>query len=175
MRYALRAWMWFASRTDKRSEQGIKRLVLAHGVYPGICNLATLYPEEFAVTLFGFRKDEDCVVTHIAPPGKNAQQGYARCTGDAEFEASFFEELQKKDPQITWLGDLHAHPLGLSSLSGRDRQTVREILLGTDDTWHPAEYVAGVMLRTVNGVTFYPCYFTKENLDGSEMETHIAT
>src|SRR5439155_23154708 len=153
--------------------QGIKRLVLEHGVYPGICELATRYPQEFAVTLFGFRKDEDYIVTHMAPPGKNAEQEYARCTGDAEFEASFFEELQKKDPQITWVGDLHAHPLGLSSLSGRDLRTVREILLGTDDTWHPSEYVAGVMLRTTGGVTIYPWHFTKENLDGSEMETYI--
>jgi len=166
--------MRFASRTDKRSGQGIRRLVLAQGVYPGICELATRYTQEFAVTLFGFREDQDCIVTHIAPPGKNAEQGYARCTGDAEFEASFFEELRKKDPQITWLGDLHAHPCGISSLSGQDLQTLREILLGTDDTWHPAEYVAGVILRTTSGVTIYPRHFTKENLDGSEMETHIA-
>ncbi len=172
MRYA--PWMWLTSRIGKRRRQGTKRLVLAQGVYLGICELATRHPQEFAVTLFGFRKGEDYLVTHIAPPGKNAEQGYARCTGDAEFEASVFEELQKKDPQITWLGDLHAHPRGFSSLSGRDLQTVREILLGTDDTWHPEEYIAGVMLRTRSGVTFYPWHFTRENPDGSEMEIHVA-
>ena len=174
MRYALRMWMWFAARTDRRRGPGTKRLVLEHGVYPDICELATRYPHEFAVTLFGFRKDEDYRVTHIAPPGKNAVQEYAQCTGDAEFEARFFEELRKKDPQITWLGDLHAHPCWISSLSGRDLRTVRKILLGTDDTWHPAEYVAGVMLRMTSGIAFYPWHFTKENLEGSEMETHLA-
>jgi hypothetical protein len=172
MRHARRMWRWLTSRADKTRTRAV-RLVLAHGTYPRICELATRYPQEFAVTLFGFRRGEDCVVTYIAPPGKNAEQGYARCTGDAEHEAAFFEELQRKDPQITWVGDLHAHPCGLSSLSGRDLRTVREILLGTDDTWHPGDYVAGVMLRTRDGVKFYPRHFTKENLYGSEMEIRI--
>src|SRR5216684_1965331 len=47
-------------------------------------------------------------------------------------------------------------------------------LFGTDDTLHPEEYVAGIILPLRRagepGVAIVPTYFSKQNPHGSEME-----
>jgi len=148
----------------------MKRLVFADGIYGSLCALACQFRGEFAVTLFGDVRGEDYCVSHIAPPGKNADNDFAHCTNDAEFEADVFHQLRRKNPEIRYLGDLHAHPPGLRFLSGTDRRTIRHILLDADDTLHPDEYVAGVLLRTGEGLAIYPRHFTKQDLAGSAME-----
>lgn len=148
----------------------MRQLVFGDGIYSQLCSLSRTFQEEFAVTLFGEVRGNEHYVTHIAPPGKNASSSWARCTNDKDFEAAFFERLQKDKPEIEWLGDLHAHPPGFAELSSTDRRTIRKILLGDDDTLHPDEYVAGVMLRNDNGIDIYPMHFDRQNLAGSPME-----
>ena len=78
----------------------MKRLVFADGIYGSLCALACQFRGEFAVTLFGDVRGEDYCVSHIAPPGKNAESDFARCTNDAEFEADVFHQLRRKNPEI---------------------------------------------------------------------------
>jgi len=148
----------------------MKQLILNDGIYPQICSLARAYEGEFAVMLFGSVRGDEHVVTHIAPPGKKAVNDWAFCTNDQDHESAFYERLSSEHPGIQWLGDLHAHPPGMAWLSGTDRRTIREILVGTTDAVHPEEYVAGVMLRTEAGLDIFPTHFTRENLRGSPME-----
>src|SRR2546425_8797413 len=74
---------------------------------------------------------------------------------------------------IRWLGELHAHPRGMTWLSGGDRRTVKQILTGNDDTLHPHEFIAGVMQRRNGTVDIYPFCFTRECLEGKPLEVHI--
>ena len=150
----------------------MKRLVLAEGIYPEIYALSRKFSGEFAVTLFGEIQGEDYVVSHIAPPGQHALSDDAACTGDDDFETAVFHQLRAAHPGIRWLGDLHAHPTGCRWLSLTDRRTIRNILLGTDDTLHPEEYVAGILLRTEEGLDILPLHFHRANLKGSLMEVH---
>jgi hypothetical protein len=152
-----------------------KTLVLQDGIYAEIARLAREFVGlEFAVTLFGSIRSDRFEVTHLVPPGKKAKQARGRCTNDHEFESDVFNKLRKEVPGIQYLGDLHAHPPSYPRLSGRDYATVRETLFGTDDTLHPEEYVAGIILPLRRagepGVAIVPTYFSKENPSGSEME-----
>ena len=158
----------------------MKTLALQEGIFDEIVRLAHLYGElEFAVTIFGFIRDERFEVTHIAQPGPGSKHEYGRCTGDHEFESDFFNDLRKTEPGIRWLGDLHAHPPSYPRLSGTDHRTIQQILFGTDDTLHPEEYVAGIILPLRRagepGVAIVPIYFSKVNPSGSEMELEYVT
>ena len=152
-----------------------KTLVLQDGIYPEIVRLACEFKGlEFAITLFGSIRDERFDVTHFAPPGRNAEHAHGRCTNDHEFESDVFNRLRKDVPGIQYLGDLHAHPASCPRLSRTDYATVRQTLFGTDDTLHPEEYVAGIILPLRRegepGVAIVPTYFSKQNPRGSEME-----
>ena len=152
-----------------------KTLVLQDGIYAEIVRLACEFLGlEFAITLFGFIREGRFVVTHFAPPGRNAEHAHGRCTNDHEFESDVFTRLRKEAPGIQYLGDLHAHPASCPRLSGTDYATVRQTLFGTDDTLHPEEYVAGIILPLRRagepGVAIVPTYFSKQNPRGSKME-----
>ncbi len=152
-----------------------RTLILQDGIYAEIVRLAGEFRGlEFAITLFGSIRDERFEVTHIAPPGGNAEHVHGRCTNDHEFESDVFSRLRKEVPGIQYLGDLHAHPPSYPRLSGTDYATVRRTLFGTDDTLHPEEYVAGIILplrrEGESGVAIVPTYFSKQNPSGSEME-----
>ncbi len=152
-----------------------RTLILQDGIYAEIVRLAGEFRGlEFAITLFGSIRDERFEVTHIAPPGGNAEHAHGRCTNDHEFESDVFNRLRKEVPGIQYLGDLHAHPPSYPRLSGTDYATVRQTLFGTDDTLHPEEYVAGIILPLRRagepGVAIVPTYFSKQNPLGSEME-----
>ena len=152
-----------------------KTLVLQDGIYPEIVRLACEFKGlEFAITLFGSVRNERFEVTHFAPPGRNAEHARGRCTNDHEFESDVFNRLRKEVPGIQYLGDLHAHPASCPRLSSTDYATVRQTLFGTDDTLHPEEYVAGIILPLRRegepGVAIVPTYFSKQNPRGSEME-----
>src|SRR6266705_5492025 len=157
-----------------------KTLVLQDGIYAEIARLAHEFKGlEFAVTLFGSIRNERFEVTHLAPPGRNAEHAHGRCTNDHEFESDVFRRLGKEVPGIQYLGDLHAHPPSYPRLSGTDYATVRGPLFGTDDTLHPEEYVAGIILPLRRagepGVAIVPIYFSKVNPSGSEMELEYVT
>src|SRR5713101_2465069 len=152
-----------------------KTLVLQDGIYAEIVRLAGEFEGlEFAITLFGFIRDERFEVTHFAPPGKDSEHAHSRCTNDHEFESDFFSRLRKEVPGIQYIGDLHAHPPSYPRLSSTDYATVKRTLFGTDDTLHPEEYVAGIILPLRRagepGVAIVPTYFSKQNPSGSEME-----
>src|SRR2546428_10236932 len=152
-----------------------RTLVLQDGIYAEIVRLAGEFKGlEFAITLFGSIRDERFQVTHFAPPGRNAEHTRGRCTNDHEFESEVFARLRNEVPGIQYLGDLHAHPASCPRLSSTDYATVRQTLFGTDDTLHPEEYVAGIILPLRRegepGVAIVPTYFSKQNPRGSEME-----
>src|SRR2546427_6471451 len=152
-----------------------KILVLQDGIYAEIVRLAGEFKGlEFAITLFGSIRDERFDVTHFTPPGRNAEHAHGRCTNDHEFESDVFNRLRKDVPGIQYLGDLHAHPASYPRLSSTDFATVRQTLFETDNTLHPEEYVAGIILPLRRagepGVAIVPTYFSKQNPSGSEME-----
>jgi hypothetical protein len=152
-----------------------KTLVLQDGIYAEIVRLAGEFKgREFAITLFGSIQEARFQVTHLAPPGRNAEHAHGRCTNDHEFESDVFSRLRKEVSGIQYLGDLHAHPPSYPRLSWTDYATVRRTLFGTDDTLHPEEYVAGIILPLRRagepGVAIVPTYFSKQNPRGSEME-----
>src|SRR5229473_717116 len=133
-----------------------RTLILQDGIYAEIVRLAGEFRGlEFAITLFGSIRDERFEVTHIAPPGGNAEHAHGRCTNDHEFESDVFNRLRKEVPGIQYLGDLHAHPPSYPRLSG-------------------TEYAAGIILPLRRagepGVAIVPTYFSKQNPRGSEME-----
>lgn len=125
---------------------------------------------ETGVTLFGTKDGERRLVKEIAGPGEQATHEFAHYSGDDTYVTQTFNALRRDDPSIEWLGELHAHPPGMTWLSCGDRQTVREVLLGTDDTYHPDEFIAGVIQRVSGSIVIYPVRFTKADLKGEEME-----
>jgi proteasome lid subunit RPN8/RPN11 len=130
---------------------------------------------ETGVTLFGTKDGERRIVKAIADPGQNGTHEYAHYSGDEDHASQVFDQLRRDDPSIEWLGELHAHPPGMTWLSGGDRRTVKEILTGTDDTYHPDEFIAGVIQRVSGSIVIYPLYFTKTNLEGEDMEVLYGT
>lgn len=113
------------------------------------------------------------VVLAIAGPGKHATHEPAHYSGDESHSSEIFDALRCAMPGIAWLGELHVHPRGMTWLSQGDRQTVREILTGRDDTFHPEAFIAGVMQRRNKNVDIYPWHFTRESLEGRAMALAI--
>jgi hypothetical protein len=130
---------------------------------------------ETGVSLFGRKDGEERIVKVIVDPGKDATHEYARYSGDADHATEAFDALRREDPSMEWLGELHAHPLGMTWLSDRDRKTVAEVLVGTDETYHPDEFIAGVIQRVSGSMVVYPVRFTKTDLEGEEMEVIYGT
>jgi hypothetical protein len=64
------------------------------------------------------------------------------------------------------IGELHAHPFGMSWLSRGDLETVRDLLKEYE------EFIAGVMLRGWR-LKFYPVYFSRQNPKGQKMEVKL--
>ncbi len=118
---------------------------------------------ETGVTLFG-RKDGDTFeVVEVCGPGKKATHQELHYAGDSDHASDFYAELLKTQPDLKHIGEFHVHPCGMSRLSGGDRRTVKEVLATYE------EFIAGVMLRTKDGVEIYPVYFArgKEGVDES--------
>lgn len=113
------------------------------------------------------------VVLTVAGPGRKATHEAGHYSGDENHSNQIYEALQSALPGIRWLGELHVHPTGIIWLSGGDLRTVRQILTGTDDTFHPGEFIAGVMQRKKGTVDIYPFHFTPECLKGRAMELLI--
>lgn len=130
---------------------------------------------ETGVTLFGVKDGDRRVVKAIADPGQDATHEYAHYSGDENHASDAFNALRREDPSIEWLGELHAHPPGMTWLSAGDQATVAAVLLGTDDTYHPDEFIAGVIQRVLGSIAIYPVRFTKTDLEGQEMEVTYGT
>lgn len=150
-------------------------LVFTQELWDHIREVAYRTRLETGVTLFGTKDGERRIVKAIADPGQNGTHEYAHYSGDADHASETFHTLQREDPSIEWLGELHAHPPGMTWLSIGDRETVAGILLGTDDTYHPDEFTAGVIQRVSGSIVIYPVHFTKTNLEGEDMEVLYGT
>lgn len=109
------------------------------------------------------------VVLAIAGPGRRATYEPAHYSGDEIHASEVFDALRCALPGIAWLGELHVHPRGMTWLSQGDRQTVRQILTGEDDTAHPDAFIAGVMQRRNQHLDIYPWHFSRECLEGRAM------
>ncbi len=116
----------------------------------------------------GLRFDQ--VVLAVAGPGPRAEHQAVRYAADGDYYTAIYWALQSALPSIQWLGELHVHPSGMTWLSGRDLENVREILLGDDPTVHPRHFIAGVMQEKKDGVDIYPYFFTRSSLQGRLME-----
>jgi hypothetical protein len=119
---------------------------------------------ETGVSLFGICLGET-VILAAAGPGPSATHRSLHYSSDTEFTNTVYTALQSALPSIEWLGEFHVHPAGMIRLSGGDLETIREIILGTDDTLHPASFIAGVMQRTKDGLEIYPFYFDRTRLE----------
>jgi hypothetical protein len=113
------------------------------------------------------------VVLAVAGPGCDATHEPARYSGDENYANAFYESLQIAMPGIRWLGELHVHPPGMTRLSAGDLRTIREILAGDDETLHPDQFIAGVMMRGNGRVAIHPFHFTRDSLAGVPMEIEI--
>src|SRR5439155_18059247 len=166
----------------------MQKLVIPKNVFNQIVSSVLETPEglETGVTLFGTSlevnsapdrettvSDSAYVVLAVAGPGKRATHEPAHYSGDDGHANEVYDALRSAVPGIRWLGELHAHPRGMTWLSGGDRRTVKQILTGNDDTLHPHEFIAGVMQSQDSGVGIYPFHFTRDCLEGKPLEFHI--
>ena len=155
----------------------MKKLSIPKSVFDQIVSSVLETPEglETGVTLFGTslaeipaldqkatQPDSGWVVLAIAGPGKRATHQPAHYSGDDRHANEIYDALRSAMPGIHWLGELHAHPRGMTWLSGGDRRTVKQILTGNDDTLHPHEFIAGVMQRRNGTIDIYSYHFTRE-------------
>lgn len=145
-------------------------LIFTEELWGQIRDIAYRTRLETGVSLFGTKDSERRIVKAIADPGQNATHQSAHYSGDEDHASQIFDKLRRDDPSIEWLGELHAHPPGMTWLSAGDKETVADILLGTDDTYHPDEFIAGVIQRVSGSIVIYPIRFTKTDLEGQEME-----
>ena len=157
----------------------MKTLCIPKNVLDGIVRWVSEAPHgcETGVTLFGASlegtSDSHHMVLAIAGPGRRATHEPAHYSGDENHANEIYFALRSALPGIRWLGELHVHPSGMTSLSCGDLRTVRRILTGTDETLHPDEFIAGVMQRRDGTVDVYPFHFTSEWLNGRAMELKI--
>jgi hypothetical protein len=159
----------------------MRKLLIPKHVFREIVGsvLATRRGCETGVTLFGARLEEEAtrevhyIVLAIAGPGRRAVHEPAHYSGDENHANEIYDALQSALPAIHWIGELHAHPRGMTWLSGGDLETVRQILTGVDETLHPDEFIAGVIQRKEGTVDIYPVHFTREWIKGRAMEIQI--
>ena len=157
------------------------KLILPQNVYAEIVTSVCETREglETGVTLFGTNLGTpsetytDHLVLAVAGPGRRATHEPAHYSGDDDYSNAVFGALRSAMPGISWIGELHVHPKGMTWLSPGDRRTVKEILTGRDHTLHPREFIAGVMQRKKGSVDIYPYHFTREWLEGNPMELRI--
>ena len=128
---------------------------------------------ETGARLFGKIKEDRYIVEHIAGPGKNAIQRHANYECDNEYAEKLYNRLLEEDPELLWLGELHAHPSYFPRLSLTDINTCKEVLTGTDDCLHPEQFICGIMIRQLGGIRIYLKLFTKDNLEGEDMSLEI--
>ncbi len=153
----------------------MRKLIFASGVYDAINRVVQAVGVETGVRLVGTIHDDRYEVLYVIGPGQNARQAPYHYCCDNQHAETVFNELIERNPELKWLGELHVHPRGFPRLSGTDLRTVRDVILGTDDTLHPEEFIAGVMLRLDRHFTVSPLVFSKQNLRGEPMEVDYGT
>ena len=145
----------------------MRKLVFSDGVFRRINEIVHQVDVETGVRIFGDIFEDRYVVRHIVGPGESALQETYEYSCDNDYAEREYTRLRKADPALQWLGELHVHPSGYPRLSRRDRRTARDVICGTEDVLHPAEFIVGVIQRTA-GPDFevFPVLFSKANLKG---------
>lgn len=67
-------------------------------------------------------------VHHIIGPGERAVHRNDRYQCDNDYAERLFNEWLKGEPDLKFLGELHAHPGGMPELSLLDMATIRRVL-----------------------------------------------
>jgi len=117
------------------------KLHLSKTQYAEIENLVMGTNLETGVSLFGTKKGEEFTVVGIAGPGQKATHQEYHYSGDEDYKTDVYNLLLKENPKVEYIGELHAHPLGMSWLSRGDVKTVNNLLKEFP------YFIAGVMLR----------------------------
>jgi proteasome lid subunit RPN8/RPN11 len=116
---------------------------------------------ETGVRLIGVGQGGRYLVRYVIGPGPAAVAKPYAYECDNDYAEDRFNALLKDEPELRFLGELHAHPDGFPQLSGRDRKTITEVLKE-----YP-EFVAGIMQR--NPLRIYPYRFTKHSEERMEV------
>lgn len=86
------------------------------------------FPNETGGVLVGYDAGNGLVVKAITGPGPNATHEPHGFEPDHEFQEKEVARLYaQSDRRHTYLGDWHSHPEGSSSLSAKDKRTLRTI------------------------------------------------
>jgi len=78
---------------------------------------------EFGGSLLAVGGDESLLLAYALPTGEQAAQEYARLVTDAAFQNHTLQRVQKRFPQLRYVGDWHVHPMWLPMLSATDCRT----------------------------------------------------
>jgi integrative and conjugative element protein (TIGR02256 family) len=92
------------------------------------------YPLETGGVLLGWRSGKhQVVIVQIVGPGPAAEHHPRSFRPDAAWQQERISEVYRdSDRRITYLGDWHTHPNGISALSLRDVSTLRRIARHAD-------------------------------------------
>ena len=148
----------------------MRELVFSAGIFERINRVVHQVDVETGVRIFGNIGEDRYVVRHVVGPGEEARQAAYTYSCDNDYAEREYNRLLKADPALQWLGELHVHPSGYRHLSGTDRRTARDVICGTGDVLHPAQFIVGVIQRTA-GPSFevFPVLFSKTNLEGESL------
>ena len=154
----------------------MRKLVFSGGIFRCINEIVHQVDVETGVRIFGDIVADRYVVRHIVGPGESALQERYEYGCDNDYAEREFTRLRKADPALQWLGELHVHPSGYPHLSRTDRRTAREVICGSEDVLHPAEFILGVIQRR-DGTDFevFPVLFSKANLKGEVLSVDYGT
>ena len=117
------------------------KLHIPTSLYEQVQSLVMSTELETGVSLFGERDGDTLTVVGIAGPGPNATHETYHYSGDEDYKNEVYQSLLKENPKIEYIGELHAHPFGMSWLSRADVRTVKSLLKEFP------YFIAGVMLR----------------------------
>jgi len=117
------------------------KLHLSIEQYAEIENLVMGTELETGVSLFGTKDGEEFTLVGIAGPGRNATHEAYHYSGDEDHKTDVYNQLLKENPELEYIGELHAHPVGMCWLSHGDTKTIKRLLKEFP------YFIAGVMLR----------------------------
>ena len=132
----------FLCGNSNQVPEGIRmKLHLSKAQYAEIECLVMETDLETGVSLFGTKDGDEFTVAGIAGPGRKATHQEYHYSGDEDHKTDVYNLLLKENPNVEYIGELHAHPFGMCWLSIGDIETVKGLL---EDFPY---FIAGVMLR----------------------------
>jgi integrative and conjugative element protein (TIGR02256 family) len=108
----------------------IPKLFVLNSVLVKIKSESSLFlMRETGGIIIGYRTRRlDIVVTHVSGPGPNATHSLYTFDIDHEYAQYALDHIfAETEGGLSFLGDWHTHPLMSTSLSGRDKMTLKDI------------------------------------------------